>query len=182
MHFKFKFQNDSSEISGLLYGGCWDMKQFVAPCWLLGIIINTLANLPLTLPLSLSLVLSVYLSLSYALPRALFYVQFDSLQPLKLHALALAIIKLRHQSDVANGQHNCNLQLPGQLPAGKWSKPNTWNSFRPAKEYLADHPHYVDLRLVGAGNAAQVPSCPVIMQFTWFLLFSHSLTKRSMIF
>lgn len=78
-----------------------------AAVWLLGIIIDTLASLPLPLSLALSF------SFSHSQIRAV------SMQPLKLHALALAIIKLRHPSRWGSRQHNCKLQLPGQLPRGK---------------------------------------------------------------
>lgn len=65
---------------------CVPPSQFVAPFWLLRIIANTLAAIslcqstPLTLPLSFGVAVCL------------------TLQPLKLHALALAIIEARHQS------------------------------------------------------------------------------------
>lgn len=63
---------------------CCPFMAASATVWLLGIIIDTLASLSL--------------SLSVTLPRSLTHTTAVSMQPLKLHALALAIIKLRHQS------------------------------------------------------------------------------------
>lgn len=100
---------------------CVPPSQFVAPFWLLRIIANTLAAIslcqstPLTLPLSFGVAVCL------------------TLQPLKLHALALAIIEARHQSlmgqatrptcNCGNTIANCTGQLPGQLLSwpGKWS-------------------------------------------------------------
>lgn len=71
--------------------------------------------------------ISSHLALLHSVPVCL------TLQPLKLHALALAIIEARHQSlmgqatrptcNCGNTIANCTGQLPGQLLSwpGKWS-------------------------------------------------------------